>query len=626
MSSRPRPLELLVRRDPGSAASILAAAIPHAEPDELYDLCRAAVATGRPEGLAAVLAALNRLQAPNIELLDASDASMDEAIGLALVDADAQVRQNIIDAIGTRAKASLAHHLVSLLDADDGEVPSRAAAVLAALTAAMIGETGRRTLDSAGRSRIDEAVAAAADRYRRHRQGAVLTALALAAARPGPAVRAILEQEDHAAVVAMRGIGERVDDPVIGRNLIRWLGNPYLRRTATRWVHKLGRTEPISDALIDGHLMLAPDRRRPLREAERAMQCLPGPGTAATLSPEAQRWLPLLVQRLGLSRRTRVGHLADIIALPSPIARWKTVTALLTERSTDAAESIRRFRHDRVLAVARAASQPTFSSAGPSNIHAWQDLHHSGHRALANRAQALLARSRVESLFEHRSQLDDLTLRAAALRQLAENRAQFLEHLRLGLRRGTVDDQFHLLMLARRLRLASELEEELLSLAESASPRVASAAMSGLGGGRTRRRLEVLLAGLSAADSRVSANAVEALDRIGQRKLIRMLTPLLGSKRNRPRANAVKAMLRTDTERGLEELRRMLRDNRPLHRVSAIWAARSARCSPVATELRQLARTDALPEIRTRAETALRFLDASDSRQKPSPIGTSACP
>jgi HEAT repeat protein len=137
--------------------------------------------------------------------------------------------------------------------------------------------------------------------------------------------------------------------------------------------------------------------------------------------------------------------------------------------------------------------------------------------------------------------------------------------------------------------------------------------------GERPERLDVLRDALRHTDGRVRANAVEAMATICRRGDGRLdparatpwLERLAEQEENRLRGNAVLALLRMRRASGGEHLRAMLRDTRPLHRVSAIWAARTSRMQGAAGELLDLQGGDELPEIRTRAATALRWLGAT---------------
>ena len=61
----------------------------------------------------------------------------------------------------------------------------------------------------------------------------------------------------------------------------------------------------------------------------------------------------------------------------------------------------------------------------------------------------------------------------------------------------------------------------------------------------------------------------------------------------------------------------MLSDPRPLHRVSGVWAARIGRATGVVPDLERLVGHDRLPEVRTRARSALRLLQRGAGAIRP---------
>lgn len=604
-------LSLLKGRDPASAGAILAAAIPHAEPEEREVIARAALETGHPAAIAAVLRSLHRLPPEVMEILDTIPGPFETAVRAALARSDRQTAENVIAVIARRGEASLACHLLDLLGQRGEEwedVPERAARALLEVTVAVVGAEGRRIAEPAAMEKIDEALAAAGRDFRRHREDAILLAVAITAPRPGPSVTRLLDEEDHPLPLALRGVAERIGEPLVRGNLIRWLGFEPLAGSVARWLHRLDGPEAWGDALHTGHLLLAPRRRRRLRQVDRPLQCLPALTAGVALPSRSQAWVAALVGGLGLSTRARHQRLADMIAMPWPIARLRSLLILLGQQSGRAMEAIKPFCLDRDHAVARAAAQPFLADRAPADPALLVKLERSEHASVSRRAMAKLARSSVAGFFQRWHRMSGDEQRAAALCLLARSRGRFVAGLRAVLREGDVDDQLEAVLLARRLRLVNDLEEELVALAVASSGRLASAAVAALPAERSPRCREALLAGLGHENARVRANAIEGLARTAGMEVIDSIRPLTGSAENRPRANAVRAVLRADRQHGLGDLRRMLADPRPLHRVSAIWVARSAGVIEAAGDLHRLAREDRLPEIRTRARAALRLL------------------
>jgi hypothetical protein len=390
----------------------------------------------------------------------------------------------------------------------------------------------------------------------------------------------------------------------VRRNIIRWLGTPALGSSARRWLHKLCGREEWAEALADGHLLLAPSRKRALRQADRPMQCLPARTDAQALPDRIQSGVPRLAGRLNLTGGTRRRLLAEMSGLPSPIARYRA-EAVLAAQGGGSAERPSPYLFDAELAVARAA----FASRPVPGHAILERIEREGHRRIARRAGAILARTSGERFFHRWRGLTRPHRCAAAMAVLDDDRDRFILQLRRILETGAEGDRLEAIMLARRLRIVPLVEEQLILLAGHDNARVASAALGALSDGRTADCSETLRAGLERTDGRVRANAIEALARATGREALPYLAPLANDAHNRVRGNAMRALLRLGDGAAPDRLCRMLADERPLHRVSAIWAARSARAVAIAPELERMAHSEWRVELRTRADAALRLLE-----------------
>jgi len=611
MPPLPKRLSLLKGCKPASAGAILADAVDHAEPEELQAIAPAALETGHGPALAAVLRHLHRLGPAGLTQFDAVRGPLEAAVQAALARPTTQTAENVIRVIARRGEASLAHYLVDLLQRsgrDWDDIAEQAAGALLDVTVAVVGSSGRRLAEPAAMRQIDAALAAAGRDFRLHRQEAVLLAVAVMTPRAGPSLRALLQEDDHPLVLALRGVAERTREPLVRGNLVRWLGFEPLAGSVARWFHRLDGPQAYAQALRDGHLLLAPKRRRRLRRMDRPLQCLPSLAAAVTMPARPQAYVPVLLGALDLSPHTRHQRLADMIALPSPIARLRALQALLGRQGRRTAEAIEPFCFDRDRAVARMAVQHAVSNREGPAPALLAKLERSRHGAVARRAAVRLARSGAQAYFQRWRHMPPCQRLALALCLLAVDRDRFVNGLRIVLLAGDEEIQSAAVLLARRLGLVQSVEGELIRLACESPARVASAAVAALSAGRSAQALEALRQAVGHEDGRVKANAIEALAGTAQVNIIGSISPLTGSEQNRPRANAVRAVLRADRKRGLAGLRRMLADPRPLHRVSAIWVARAARVAEAAPDLERLAVQDRLPEIRTRAMGAVRLL------------------
>jgi len=621
-------LRLLRGADASVAATALAAAMDHATDEEVRSLAVAAIATRRPAAVAAVIRNLHRVEpASRVTLVRrGASALWREAIGQVSA---GELARNVIRLVVERGTTDLAVTLVPLLLRDhdeDDSLAEEAARALLDMTIAVAGDTGRRAASRTTFDALDAAIAAALATHRDHQRDEVVFAAALIAGRPGPAMARLLADEDEPVVRAVRGVAERGEEPLVQQNLLRWLTDPVLGRSAARWLHRLRGPVQHAASLARGHLLLAPSRRRALERAMRPPECVPPLATSLQLPAAAQAQLPRLVQRLSLSGRTRVRHLDALRALPSPIARMRAVTALLGLTGAGATEAAHEYCVDTDRAVARLATREALSRAQPDDgvLHR---IERSGHPVLADRARRRLAGRSVAGFRAHRRALGGPARRAALLALLARDPGQLRDELHDEMKAAEPRRRIEAIMLARRAGLVATLEAELIERATDDDPATAATALAALAAGRSPEALAALVAGIEHDNPRAKANAVESLDRVARREggpsrgVVEIVGPIADSEHNRPRANAVRALLRQvrallrhDPQQGREQLQAMLDDGNPLHRVSGIWVARHVPALEIAADLERLAGGDARAAVRQRARCALRVIDRRSGR------------
>jgi hypothetical protein len=611
-------LRLLKGADASAAATALAAALDHAAAAELRALAAAAIATRRPPAVAAVIRSLHRIEPDGrAKLLHRGETALwRDAIRL---ESGGAAATNVIRVVVERGTTDLAGALVPLLAAgaedDDDTVGEAAARALLELTIAVAGPSGRHHVPYASAAPLDAALAAALQTYREHRRDEVVLAAAIIAGRPGRAVERLLDDEDEPTVRHVRGVVERQDEPLVQRNLLRWLTDPVLGRAAARWLHRLRGSQPHAASLAHGHLLLVPARRRDLERAMRPPECVPPIATALQLPASAQAQIPRLVQRLPLSGRTRVRHLDAMRALSSPVARMRAVTALAGQSGSGAREATHEYCQDPDRAVARLAVREALGAARPADDHVLHRIERSLHPALADRARRRLAGASVAGFRAHRRSLGGPARRAALLALLASNPEPLRDELREEMASRESRRRLEAVMLARRAGLVATLEPELIELADDDDPATAATALAALAAGRSPEAFAALVGGIDHQNPRAKANAVESLDRAvrreggASRRIVEIVSPITGSEHNRPRANAVRALLRHDPDHGREHLHAMLDDQNPLHRVSGIWVARHVPAIDIAADLERLAGGDARAAVRQRARCALRIID-----------------
>ncbi|MHC4081815.1 MAG: HEAT repeat domain-containing protein [Planctomycetota bacterium] len=601
-------LKLLEGEPLRAAAAFLAAALPHAEPDEREAIYVAALHTGRPDALAAVIGLLHRLGPGGMAQVCDVPGSLEPAVRLIRRRGSPRAVLNAVAVARRRCDLDLFGHLVALLSAPDDQVQRRAGEALVTIVVDRAGPDGRRLLDPTTARRLDEAVAGAVIPDRDRRLDEVLLAAAVLANRPGPALRRILDDPDHPVLFALRGVVARTGRRLVRSNMLRWITDPVLGGPARRSMHRIRGPQQLADLLGAGHLLLSPRRRRAMRRVDRPGRLAPGPAGAAALPPPAQVGLVHMIRALPLPAAARRDHLADCIALSSPVARLRALEALLGDPSAAAQDLIERFCFDRARPVAVLASGRALRGAESLGPVGLGRLQQSPHRIVARRAEIIAARSSTKAFFDRWMSLGRNDWWAAGLALLRTQREAFLARLTNLMATGERDERLAAITLARRLGVTAALEAELIRQVGSVDFRVASAAVAALGDGGSGQCSAAVRRALGHADPRVRANAVEALVRIDRRPGAH-LDALAASRDNRLRANAVRGLLVGRSSGGVKALRRMLTDDDPRHRVSAVWVARRSRARSVVGDLRRLADSDLFSEIRGRAAAAVRLLD-----------------
>ncbi|MHC4220448.1 MAG: HEAT repeat domain-containing protein, partial [Planctomycetota bacterium] len=574
----------LLRKEPRrTVASFLAAALPHAEQPERETLCQMCLSNGHPLAQAAVIGTLHRLGPGGMGLVCGVPGSLEPAMRLIRRRGSRQALLNAIAVAGRRGDMDLLDHLVALLSASNDVVSRRAGEALMAIVVGHAGPDGRRRLAPALARRLDDAVAGAAVADRRRRVDEVLLAAAILANRPGPALQRILDDPDHPSLFALRGVVARTDSRAVGSNMLRWLIHPVLGSQVQRWMHRISGPQQLGDLLSAYHLLLTPRRRRAMRRVDRPGRLSPDPAAAAMLPPPAQAGLVRLIKTLPLPAAARREHLADCIALPSPVARLRALETLLGDSSDAAQQLVERFCFDRARPVALMASRRVLGGPGIPGPVALGRLERSPHRVIARRAGIIAAGQSAKAFFERWLSLGQDAWRPAALALMRTQREALLAKLTSLLATGARDERLAAIAAARRLGVTGALEAELSRQTGSADVRVVSAAVAALGDGGSARRSIAIRKTLGHADPRVRANAVEALLRIDRRPGAH-LDALASSRDNRLRANAVRGLVVGLAAGAIRALRRMLLDDDPRHRVSAVWVARRSRARPVISD------------------------------------------
>ncbi|MCH8315828.1 MAG: hypothetical protein IIA64_07630 [Planctomycetes bacterium] len=598
----------LLHDEPASAvAAVLAQTLSSAEPNEQQAICRALLGTGRPAAAAAVIQRLHRLGPWAYPMLGDVRTDLRPVVHTIVRQGRLQPILNALDLIQELALAQCVDLIAPLVESRMEDVGRRTAQVILSVVEATAGPGAWCDLRPLGRQRLDEAVSAGLLAYRNHRFDEILLAAALLAVRPGPLLAQILAEPDHPALYLLRGAVSQLGRPTVRRSLIPWLTVDSLQRSAARQLNRIDGPDALADVLENGHLLLAPSRRRAMRQVERPTRCVPPPATAVRLPAAAQVNLVRLITALSLRATARIERLADLIALPSPAGRMSALVALLGHDSITVDRAVEQFCFDRDEAVAAVAVRRCVAQTDAGNENLVRRLERSPHAGIAREATAMLARRGAGRFFQRWLDLAHNDRLAAAHAVAANDRRAMLAGLTRMLVDGARGQKLGAIDLVRRLRWSAALQRELIVHTGGTDSHVASAAVVALRDVRSTPSVEAIRTALRHDDARVRANAIESLMRLDRRGIERIV-PMVTTRQNRPRANAVRALLAVRSAKGLPQLRAMLADPDPLHRISGIWVAKRTRALGVAGELQQLAKQDRFVEVRSRADAAARFL------------------
>ncbi len=501
----------------------------------------------------------------------------------------------------------------ALREAARAAVPSETSAALS-LTSAALGCAHESPAFSEALARagvgpaLDEALDCLARGFDEHRSEEALEAVIATCSAAGPRVRAWLEGDDEPGHMALRAAARTASRRAPISSAIVWLAHPALAGVARRALAGGAAANDRFDALRSAHLLRSPARRRALG--------LLGSDHLQTLCPidacEQPDDARLNVMTSALSLRLSDKHLSGLSSAslqdPSAPVRLRAVLALeraQTARMTDEIASDFSFDSDErvarlaagVLADARTVSRRLHNGASLS--------------ALSRSPHASVRRIARVSAPSSNAWGTDVPCPIAARLELDSDPEGFTLELRSRLASpDDVPQTVALLTLADRLGLAGAIEDELLRLIGSAQREVASKCAPLLGRLESEASGAALVAALGADDDRVRANALEAI--AVRRPHLADCAAYADDANPRVRANAIRSLVARDPggSEPKEALGAMLRDRRPHHRRSAIWIAGRTRSLGSRTDVAELAASDPEPEVRTRAESCARALDA----------------
>jgi hypothetical protein len=456
---------------------------------------------------------------------------------------------------------------------------------------------------------LDAAIADALARYPDHRQEPVVVAAARMAVSPGPRLASLLAETDHPAMFALRRAVGDTEDPAVRREYLRWLGRPVLAGQVARRLHDILDAAPRADVMSNAHLLRVPARRRMMRLVDRPIRCIPPLAQAVTDPEFVQCALPGWIRALGVSTPIRVRSLADLVALPAPLARLLAIEELRRETAPLAAEVVALAMLDREPRIARlAATAACFDGEPVVTEDTLARAARSTDASLATLARHRLARRSIGRFMAVRDDLHPAAAAAAGAFHLEHERSAFIEAMRAALDGGPAASRRRAVALARRMRIVPDGALSLIKLTRETDSRLVSAAVAAMADATDESSLRLVALALDHAEPRVAANAVEAWAARRPREYGR-IEPKCDSRVHRVRANAIRAVIQTGSGDGETQLHRMLDDDDERHRVSGIWAASAARSVDMIAHLRFLVQRDPSDDVRRRAAVVARRLE-----------------
>ncbi|MFG0253090.1 MAG: HEAT repeat domain-containing protein, partial [Phycisphaerales bacterium JB038] len=519
-------------------------------------------------------------------------------------------------AIQDLKRPELAHLTVEWLQAE------REAVVLAAARALL--SVARQPLpEPADQRRLDRALAPAVRSYESHRSDQVLLAAALQLPHAGPELQGVLNDDEQAALMPLRGLVRRSTDAQLLPRLLSLLASEPVRGAVRQRLTQSQGLEDTEAFLRAAHLAQVPAIRAELRQLDRPLRALPTVQDQARLSAPAQLGYARFSTALRLQERIRAERLADGVAFHNPLARLLALQTLLNRDTEDADRAVVHFCFDPKTSLARLATRYLIrrnpAKLGDS-LKALRQLRRSPHEPVRRLMVGTPAGPETDfetawDLVQKGRPLSALVMARAVLKR---DRGAVLESLRRRIVNGSREHRLRAILLAQKLGVLTHAELELLACLTGEDSRIAASAVSALAEVESPASADALTACLDHHDSRVQANAVEAIDRRlpwqgAVDALVRGVEPikkLLGAEANRPRANALRTLLRAGCAEP-KQVAELLRDERPLHRVSGLWLVGKLGLSEVQEEIEAIAREEKLPPVRQRAEVVVRRLKAT---------------
>ncbi len=607
--------------------AILREALQHACPEERVPIAVRLLALNCSHGVAACIRLLDSHPEFFEHLVGTDQSALARGITRIVDAGHARSIEKALDLIEAIPEPILTIPLLPVLRTHDRELCDAVGAAILNTATNVLGRNGRREVAQSRMQQLENLITEALLSYERHRSVDVLLATALLHQRAGKTLSTVLNETGTPARLAVQGVPRRLEHPVVLRNLLAWMDSELLGRQVARTLHQIAEPAAIAQLLESSHLLLSPRRRRMMRNVDRAVRCLVDLSIVTTLPADAQRMLPRFVAALPLTTVRRREYCADLIAAPSPIARWRTIELLSAHRTTVAEQAVVRFARDRNPTVAGVAAARVLHSGQTTDAAQLNALQHIANPVQARRARMFSAGRDAASFAAMCSTLKRPACLAATRRLLRTQPLALFGQFERMLADQHRETCLTAIFLVRRLQLVEQFRQQLCECTISDDSQVCSAAVSALADAPDDQVFERVLALLRNQHMRVRANAIDALSQLNRRlqpeelkeQIIEIISPHLLSRHNRERANALRAWIQnapqTDTSsrehsRAIIGLRDMLHDSNPMHRISAIWVAGRSRLPLFADDLHVAAKHDVAQPVRRRAVAALQRLTA----------------
>lgn len=476
--------------------------------------------------------------------------------------------------------------------------------------------------DHDGRRLVAGAIAAALRSFGTHGRRGVLTALVSAsppdaAREPDDDLRRWLHDPTGPGRAALSGLLRSSADAATRVRALEWLAIDAWGAACLDRLSRASTREEHDVVLARWALFRRPKRSRRLAllgtRASARGGALPAGAVVASLSEPARVGAAAACVAMNVPVSARRDALSALLADPSPRVRHAVVLASGHRDLTD-------FAFDNNECVARSAAiRMSAAVAGVApraeNARVWRLLARSPHapvRAVAAAESAWSARRETTR---------------------ADTRAQRVSEIRGLLASSDRDLRGQGLRRVRDLRVAADVEPELVELArEKGDPASAATAVALLGGVGGDSSWSAITHAARAGDPRVRANAAEALGRRGLDvpSARDTLVELKEDPHHRVATTAVRALVRLtrgDLDDAAEILARGLRDGRPERRAASAWLAtvllpgplwRHAGFNGLAAATMELAAGDGDPRVRRRAlacSSLLRELGGCDREE-----------